>query len=79
MAGKHWNTTGANQAARGALPAIFPGSKIDKAYSEGRGVGQAGGDVGDNPQEANSAAWNAWRSGFFGQASADNQMQTAYP
>lgn len=74
MAGKHVGTYifGTIAGGGGQRPS-FPGGRVDRAYSEGRGHNLAGGLVGANPHVVGSAASNSWLNGFYS-TSGGNQV-----
>lgn len=66
MAGKHKSSigTGAVPGIEGFRP-FFPGSKLDRAYSEGRQAAKEGGSSGDNPHPSGTPANGTWFNGLF--------------
>jgi len=84
MAGKHEGVIfdiAPAVADKTAYPPVFPGSRVDRAYAEGRAHGQAGGLITDNPHETggqpNTPEEDCWDHGFAGQAFAAAKIQTA--
>lgn len=82
MAGKHVTVRddfrGGNPGNAGQLllmPPVFPGSKIDKAYAEGRMAHKNGLVSGDNPYTQNDPVYgdlhNAWHNGIVNGAVND--------
>jgi len=56
-------------------PPVFPGSKTDRAYAEGRDAGL--GNIGDNPHPAGTPEYNAWGCGAYFSGNASEKLQTA--
>ena len=57
-------------------PPVFPGSKADKAYEEGRRTG-TGFPTSNNPHESGSDAFIAFENGAFYNGNAACKIQTA--
>lgn len=72
MAGKH---KGANSYA--LLDHAFD-PKGDRAYSEGRETGQAGGLRTANPHVSGSPDYKAWDVGWVNQGNAAAQIETCW-
>ena len=56
-------------------PPVFPGSKTDRAYAEGRKAGV--GNIADNPHTVGTPESNSWLNGAFFSGSASEKLQTA--
>ena len=80
MAGKHnggMDTTGFfNPGLTTNLPPTFPGSRVDRAYAEGRAASPW---PGNNPHPAGTPENNAYSSGAFFGNQEDAKVQTGIP
>ena len=75
MAGKHYNTIGID--IRLDIPPVYPGTRLDRAYTEGRQHAFQGGSF-SNPHPGGSPEGNAWSAGFLDADSAFAQIQTCW-
>ena len=79
MAGKHFNVGSpsgfGNPAALPTLPPVFPGSRLDRAYAEGRAGGFAA--LGNGPHPDGTPEFYAWQNGAFYFNQANAKIQTA--
>lgn len=75
MAGKHAGIGAAGYApSTGTEPPVYPGSKLDRAYSEGRGD-----DPASNPHPAGTPENAAYAAGAAFRTQASEQVQTCWP
>lgn len=74
MAGRHIGaTTGATVG-----PNYIPGSRVDRAYSDGRLASASGAASGTNPHVSGTDEALAWNAGWFNQNfTSGNQEETA--
>jgi hypothetical protein len=77
MAGKHYNVGIASGYFNPALlnePPVFPGSRTDRAYAEGRAAGLGG--LGNGPHATDTPEYWAWENGCFFSTLANAKIQT---
>jgi len=79
MAGKH--TAVGSPSGFGSpsnvtnLPPVYPGSRTDRAYAEGRAAGFGG--LGNGPHATGTPEYYAWENGCFYFNQAAEKVQTA--
>jgi len=76
MAGKHDGVV-LGKVGLDAQP-FYPGTRDDRAYSEGRQAGVQGLEIGDNPHVLDTPESNIWIDGFILFATTDAQIQTCW-
>ncbi len=74
MAGKHVNT----DPLKPEEPPVYPGTRPDRAYSEGRQAAFAGEEVTTDPHVPGTPESNSWLNGWGNSTIAAAQIQTAY-
>ena len=80
MAGKHAGVTSGNTLAEFmANPPVYPGTRRDRAYAEGRRANEAGAAVGTNPAVFGSPEFTSWANGWAHKnvSAVGYQLQTA--
>ena len=75
MAGKHYTNLGID--LRLDLVPVYPGTRNDRAYSEGRQHAFQGGSF-VNPHPAGTPEANSWATGFLEADQATAQIQTCW-
>ena len=78
MAGKHDGFDLGTTSIGGSNTPVYPGTRDDRAYSEGRQVATQGGSAIDNPHPNGTPENGAWTLGFFQLATAGAQVQTCW-
>jgi len=76
MAGKHIAVFGG--LVNNTVPAVYPGRRDDRAYSEGRQSERQGGSTGDNPHPTGTPENQSWLIGFALGGDPDLQIQTCW-